>query len=114
MQRFFFNFHYQHFNKGKKVAYTSPEHLNVCNTPELRNLKLCDFFDKGHQITNIDRIRGLIGQPNCHYFTIKSLECKADAHFSRTESLKINKTPPLHSMATVCKLFEQATKGSKP
>ena len=112
------NFPYQHVNKGKKVAFTSPKHLNIGNTPQVRNLKFCDFFNKGHLITNIDRIRGLIGQPNCHYFTIKGLihhvECKADAHFSRTESLKINKTPPLHSMATVCKLFEHATKGSKP
>ena len=120
MQPFFFNKNcpYQHVNKGTKVAYTSPKHLNISNTPEVRNLKFCDFFDKGHQITDIDKIRGLIGQPNCHYFTIKGLihhvECKADAHFSRTESLKINKTPPLHSMATVCKLFEHATKGSKP
>ena len=28
--------------------------------------------------------------------------------------MKINKTPPLHSLDTVCKLFENATKGSKP
>ena len=120
MQPFFFNknFSYQYVNNGKKIPFTSPKHLNICNTPKVRNLKFCDFFDKGHIISNIDRIRGLIGQPNCHYFTIRSLihhvECKADAHFSRTESLKINKTPPLHSMATVCKLFEQANKGSKP
>ena len=69
-------------------------------------------------ITNIDRIRTLKGQPNCHYFTVKSLiyhaECQANAHFGRTETLKINPKPPLHSFATVCKLFESANKGSKP
>ena len=77
-----------------------------------------DFYDKGHQITDIEQIKRLKGQPTYHTFTIRSLihhvGCKADAHFSRTESLKINKTPPLHSHATVCKLFENATKGSKP
>ena len=70
MQPFFFNknFPYQHLNHGKKAAYTSPEHLNIHNTPEVRNLKLCDFFDKGHQITDIDKIKWLIEQPNCHFF----------------------------------------------
>merc|ERR1712055_556549 len=40
-------------------------------------------------------------------------KCKTDAHLGRTDSLKINRTPPLHSLDTVCKLFENATKGSK-
>ena len=88
------------------------------NTPEVRNLKISDIFDKGVVILNIDRIRTLIGQPSCHFFTVKSLihhaECQANAHFGRTETLKINPQPPLHSMDTVCKLFESATKGSKP
>ena len=69
-------------------------------------------------ISNIDRIRTLIGQPNCHFFTVKSLihhvERQVSAHFGRLESVKLNPKPPLHSMDTVCKLFESATKGSKP
>ena len=119
MQPFFFNknFPYQAVNQGWKAAYTSPGDLNIGNTPEVRSLRLCDFYDKGHQITDVDKIKRLIGQPTCHTFTIKSLihhvKCKTDAHFSRTESLKIDKTPPLHSLNTVCNLFENATKGSK-
>ena len=118
MQRFFFNKNlpYQPVNNGKKIPFTSPNHLNICNTLKVRNLKFCDFFDKGHIISNIDLIRGLIGQPNFHYFTIRTqihhVKCRADTHFSRTESLKINKTPPLHSIATVCKIMQQ--KAQKP
>ena len=119
MQPFFFNknFPYQPINQGRKIAFTSPDNLNIRNTPEVRSLRLCDFYDKGHLITDIDIIRRLIGQPTCHIFTIRSLihhvKCKSDAHFSRTEALKINKTPPIHTLNTVCKLFENAKKGSK-
>ena len=78
---------------------------------------LCDFYDKGHQIRDVEKIRRLIKQPTCHEYTIKGLiqhvKFKTDAHFSRTESLKINRTPPLHSLDTVCKLFENAKTGSK-
>ena len=116
MQPFFFNknFPYQAVNQGRKVAYTSPDDLNIRNTPEVRSLRLCDFYDKGHQITDVDKIKRLIGQPTCHTFTIKSLihhvKCKTDAHFIRTESLKINKTPPLHSLDTT---FRERNQGLK-
>ena len=119
MQPFFFNknFPYQAVNQGKKAVYTSPIDLNIYNTPAVRSPRLCDFYDKGHLIVDVERIKRLIEQPTCHTFTIKGLikhvKCKTDAHFSRTESLKIYKTPPLHSLDTVCKLFENATKGSK-
>ena len=76
------------------------------------------FLDKEAMISNVDWIRTLIGQPNCHFVTVKGIihhvECQVNAHFGRTESLKINPKPPLHSMATVCKLFECANRGSKP
>ena len=119
MQPFFFNknFPFQAVNQGKKEAYTSPGDLNIHNTPVVRSLRLCDFYDKGHLIVDVEKIKRLIEQPTCHTFTIRGLiqhvKCKTDAHFSRTESLKINKTPPIHSLDTVCKLFENATKGSK-
>ena len=109
MQPFFFNKNipYQPINQGRKIAFTSPDHLNIHNTPEVRSLRLCDFYDKGHLITDIDRIRRLIGQPTCYIFTVRSLihhvKCKTDAHFSRTESLKINKTPPIHSRLEMSK-----------
>ena len=75
MQPFFFNknFPYQAVNQGRKAAYTSPGDLNICNTPEVRSLRLCDFYDKGHLITYVDRIKRLIGQPTCHTFTIRGL-----------------------------------------
>ena len=119
MQPFFFNknFPFQGVNKGKKLPHTSPIDLNIRNTPEVRNLMLCDFYDKGHLIKDVDKIRRLINQPTCHEYNIRGLiqhvKCKTDAHFGRTESLKINRTPPLHSLDTVCKLFENAKKGSK-
>ena len=59
---------------------------------------------KNLNIMNTPKVKSLI-----HY-----AECQANAHFGRTETLKINPKPPLHSMATVCKLFECANKGSKP
>ena len=78
---------------------------------------LCDFYDKGHLIRDVDKIRRLINQPACHEYTIRGLiqhvKCKTDAHFSRTESLKIKRTPPLHSLDTVCKRFEDFKNGSK-
>ena len=119
MQPFFFNknFPFQAVNQGKKLPHTSPADLNIHNTPEVRNLMLCDFHDKGHLIKDVEKIRRLIKQPTCHEYTIRGLiqhvKCKTDAHFSRTESLKINRTPPLHSLDTVCKLFENAKTGSK-
>ena len=104
--------------KGEKIPLTSPKNLNIMNTPEVRNLKISDFFDKGVIISNIDRIRTLIGQPNCHYFTVKGLihhvERQVSAHFGRLESVQLNTNPPLHSIDTVCKLFECANKGSEP
>merc|ERR1712030_271293 len=108
------------------MGYQPFDFINICNLvsliikvaeSEVRSFRLCDFYDKGHQITDVDKIKRLIGQPPCHTFTIRGLihhaKCKTDAHFSRTESLKINKTPPLHSLDTVCKLFENATKDWK-
>ena len=94
MQPFFFNknFPFQAVNQGKKVPYTSPADLNIHNTPEVRSLMLCDFYDKGHLIKDVDKIRRLINQPACHMYTIRGLiqhvKCKTDAHFSRTVSLK--------------------------
>ena len=119
MQPFFFNknFPFQAVNQGKKEAYTSTGDLNIHNTPAVKSLMLCDFYDRGHLIEDVENIKRLIKQPTCHTFTIRGIiqhvKCKTDAHFSRTESLKINKTPPIHSLDTVCKLFENATKGSK-
>ena len=119
MRPFFFNknFPFQEVNQGEKLPYTSPTDLNIHNTPDVRNLMLCDFHDKGHLIKDVDKIRRLINQPTCHEYNIRGLiqhvKCKTDAHFSRTESLKINRTPTLHSLNTVCKLFKNATKGSK-
>ena len=78
---------------------------------------LCDFFDKGILITDIEKIRRLINQPACHNYTIMGLiqhvKIKTNAHFLKNESLEVNRTPPLHSLDTVSKLFEAATKGSK-
>ena len=117
MQPFFFNknFPFQGVNKAKKLPHTSPIDVNIRNTPEVRNIMLCEFYDNGELITDIDRIRILINQPTCHEYNIRGLiqhvKCKTDGHFGRTESLKINRTPPLHSLDTVCKLFENAKKG---
>ena len=76
---------------------------------------LSEFFDKGLLITDIDKIRRLINQPACHEYTIMGLiqhvKIKTNQHFLKSESLKLNRTPPLHSLDTVCKLFESATKG---
>ena len=78
---------------------------------------LCDFFDKGILITDVEKIRRLINQPTCHNYTIMGLiqhvKIQTNAHFLKNESLEVNRTPPLHSLDTVSKLFEAATKGSK-
>merc|ERR1711888_245811 len=75
------------------MPHTSPIDLNIRNTPEVRKIMLCDDY------TIMD--------------LIQHVKIKTNAHFLKSESLELNRTPPLHSLDTVCKLFETATKGSK-
>ena len=67
----------------------------MCNTPQVRNLKLIDFFKNGEQIKNVEKIRTLIGQPDTHVFTLKKLIYHIECLFTAQKDGKFVDKPKM-------------------